>query len=188
MWLTGKLSPGGLRPAIIFFHGLFARKEFHYHYAIELAKAGFVVICPDHGGMGESVGYLKLGWDIIPFVMTVIDYLPVLNQTYKLKINGSWIGATGHSYGGVSTTFAGIYRPYNATKGYGISACVSIWTWSNLTQTVEYMVGPFGSAAWDLLRLTNIEKVFNEPYGIQNFIQNLTGSPYFRFIANKTSA
>ncbi|MHA1268306.1 MAG: alpha/beta hydrolase family protein [Candidatus Helarchaeota archaeon] len=171
--IVPKYSSGGLRPAVFFFHGLFARKEFHYHYAIELARAGFVVICPDHGGMGDSIGTFKLGWDIIPFVMTLIDYLPVLNATYNLKINGSWVGSTGHSYGGISTLFSGIYRPYNKTTGKGISACASIWTWSNFTETIEYMLSDFGDPAWDLLDLVNIQYILNEPYGFDNLLANI---------------
>jgi hypothetical protein len=170
---NARYSSCGLRPAVFFFHGLFARKEFHYHYAIELARAGFVVICPDHGGMGESVGTFQLGWDIIPFVMTLFDHLPVLNSTYNLRINATKVGATGHSYGGISTTFAGIYRSYNQSTGIGVSACASIWTWSNITETVEYMVGEYGSASWDLLELINIEDAFNNPYGYENLIANL---------------
>ncbi|MBD3229505.1 MAG: hypothetical protein GF329_15075 [Candidatus Lokiarchaeota archaeon] len=162
----------GLRPAVFFFHGMFARKEFHYHYAIELARAGFVVIMPDHGGMGDSVGTFKLGWDIIPLVETVIDHLPVLNTTYNLKINKTQVGSTGHSYGGISTTFAGIYRPYNESEGIGVSACASIWTWSNLTETMEYMIGDYGTAAWDLLYLTNMEHVLGDQY-VDNILSSI---------------
>ncbi len=166
-------SSGGLRPAVFFFHGLFARKEFHYHYAIELARAGFVVICPDHGGMGDSIGTFKLGWDIIPFVMTVIDHLPALNATYHLRINGSAVGATGHSYGGISTLYAGLYRPYNKTTGRGVSACASIWSWSNFTQTIQYMVSNYGDPPWQLLELVNLQYILADPYGADNMAANI---------------
>jgi len=182
-----RYDSSGLRPAVFFFHGLFARKEFHFHYAIELARAGFVVICPDHGGMGDSIGYFKLGWDIIPLVMTVIDHLPVLNKTYNLRINGTCVGATGHSYGGISTLYAGLYRPYNKSTGLGVSACVSIWTWANFTQTVQYMVGDFGTAPWNLLNLINMRYVLGDPYGYENFALNVAARDVIDKVNGSTS-
>lgn len=155
----------GLRPAIFFFHGMFARKEAHIHYAMELARAGFVVIMPDHSGQGDSLGTYNLGLDIQALGLTMVDWLlDEGNSTYDLRINPAWIGATGHSYGGATTTMLGANAPDK------ISAAVSIWTWSNLTETVGDIFGIapdkiFESGTWRLISFSNFLLAISEPYG-----------------------
>jgi len=167
------------RPAILFFHGMFARKEFHLHYAHELARAGFVVIMADHFGQGDSMGAWRLGPELEAIGECVFDWLvdptgvwfaPGMSPAEYFKINTSQIGATGHSYGGTTTTYLGINRPYNGTPGSGVRTCVSIWTWSNFSDVLEDMLGTappqlFLTASWRMLSISGFYLAIGTPYG-----------------------
>lgn len=148
-----------LRPCVLYFHGMFVRKEFHIHHAMYLARAGFVVIMVDHAGHGESMGVYRLGLENEAIGLTVLDWVLEPDRLAALRVNASQIGATGHSYGGITTLLLGINRPAQ------VQACVSVWTWNNLTKTAGIIMGVppdelFTDPLWDLLSLTSLPLAF----------------------------
>ena len=145
-------APSSLRPAIIWLHGWTVNKYIHINYARELARAGMVVLMTDHPGHGESGGIHDFGLSEIAGARTALDWLiDVANSTYNLRINGSNIGMTGHSLGGIATANTAAIDPR-------VKAAVSIYTWGNMTQTIIDVIGesPY-SDSWvrDILLLTN---------------------------------
>ncbi|GAB4306468.1 MAG: hypothetical protein Kow0069_03240 [Promethearchaeota archaeon] len=157
---TPAFSPGGLRPVVLYFHGMMARKEYHLHHATYLARAGFVVVMVDHAGQGDSMGTYRLGLECEALGLTVLDWLfEEGNSSMNLRINGSQVGATGHSYGGVTAALLGINRPDQ------VQAVVSVWAWADLVETVGLVLGVappelFNDPTWDLLSLTSFPASF----------------------------
>lgn len=90
-------------PAILNMHGYQNDKNVQDPFSIELAKRGFVVLAPDSLGHGDSgaTGLDVMGWFADPtYVMgneTALSYLITLPF-----VDGSKIGATGHSMGGMN--------------------------------------------------------------------------------------
>lgn len=83
------------------------------HYALELAKAGYVTLAPDYPSFGEHPydfdkkhgyisGTMKAIWDN----MRAIDYLQNLAE-----VDGERIGCIGHSLGGHNTLFTAAFDP-----------------------------------------------------------------------------
>ena len=149
-------APNSLRPGILWLHGWTANKYIHLHYAKELARAGMVVLMTDHPGQGDSGGIHDFGLSEIAGARTALDWLfEVANTTYNLRINKSWIGMTGHSLGGITTA-------NTASIDTRVKAAVSIYTWSNMTETVTDTLGdsPYGGI-WlpKILQLTNFYRM-----------------------------
>jgi pimeloyl-ACP methyl ester carboxylesterase len=90
-------------PAILNMHGYQNDKNVQDPFSIELAKRGFVVLAPDSLGHGDSgaAGLDLAGWFADPkYVMgneTALSYLVTLPF-----VDGSKIGVTGHSMGGMN--------------------------------------------------------------------------------------
>ena len=97
-------------PGIVNMHGYQNDKNVQDPYSIELAKRGFVVIAPDSLGHGDSGGGLNVGlWFADPtYTMGNGDALEFLAG---LKfVDGSKIGITGHSMGGMTAVkMPGLY-------------------------------------------------------------------------------
>ncbi len=78
-------------PAVCLFHGGWNTKEKTYSYAIELARRGFVVICPDLAGMGQSDANASGGNFGCAAITEYAMSLPYVDETK--------IGLYGHSNG-----------------------------------------------------------------------------------------
>ncbi|WP_020474390.1 alpha/beta hydrolase [Zavarzinella formosa] len=80
------------------------------HYAVHLAERGYVAIVPDYPQMGEykvdayALGYQSATMKAIWNHMRVVDYLQSLPE-----VDGSRIGAIGHSLGGHNSIFLGVF-------------------------------------------------------------------------------
>jgi uncharacterized protein len=83
-------------PAVVVAHGIGGSKSMMSNLGLELAKKGFIVLCLDLIGHGQSEGTVSQGIDEIDFgVSAATRYLEI--QTY---VNSSEIGLVGHSLGG----------------------------------------------------------------------------------------
>jgi dienelactone hydrolase len=80
------------------------------HYALELAKRGYVTLAPDYPNFGEytfdpySNGYFSASMKGIWNHMTAVDLLQSLKE-----VNPSRIGCIGHSLGGHNSLFLAIF-------------------------------------------------------------------------------
>jgi dienelactone hydrolase len=83
------------------------------HYAIELAKRGFVTLAPDYPSFGEykydfpaSDGYVSGSMKAIADNLRAVDLLAGLP-----RVDGERIGCIGHSLGGHNTMFTAVFDP-----------------------------------------------------------------------------
>ncbi|MHA1342521.1 MAG: alpha/beta hydrolase family protein [Promethearchaeota archaeon] len=119
------------RPCVFVFHGMFLNRFLQMQTAMYFAKAGMYAVVVDHAGQGESKGLYRLGYDLEALGKTVIDYfIDEGFKKYDMNVDLDALGVNGHSYGGITSTFAGINRQEE------IKAVASIWSWSELPQTV----------------------------------------------------
>ena len=162
---THKPAAGTIRPAVFCFHGMFGSWHDMLGIAAILARMGFVVICPSAPGSGDSTGQYNLGLELQGMGLTLIDWLwEKGNSTYGLQVNASQVGATGHSYGGITTTFIGINSP-------NISAAVSFWTWKTSLEAITNIIGLpadinvlSSSNLWRIMQISGWGHAVNPPY------------------------
>ncbi len=83
------------------------------HYALELAREGFVTLAPDYPSFGEypydfpeSAGYVSGTMKAIADNLRAVDLLASLP-----RVNGERIGCIGHSLGGHNTMFTAAFDP-----------------------------------------------------------------------------
>jgi dienelactone hydrolase len=80
------------------------------HYAIHLAERGYITLAPDYVNMGEykfdpyKNGYASATMKGVWNHMRCVDYLQSLAE-----VDGSRIGAIGHSLGGHNSIFVGVF-------------------------------------------------------------------------------
>jgi dienelactone hydrolase len=83
-------------PAIVIAHGISESKEMMSGLGLELSRRGFVVLCLDLLGHGQSGGTIEDGINEPSFGVTAaVQYLKA-----QLFVNSSAIGLVGHSLGG----------------------------------------------------------------------------------------
>ncbi len=131
------LDPSVKRPCVFTFHGMFMNRFLQMQTAEYFVKAGMYVVMLDDPGQGESKGCYRLGYELEAIGQTVVDYfIDEGFEKYEMNVDLDSLGCNGHSYGGITSTFAGINK-YDKLK-----AIASIWTWSELKQTViDIMLG-----------------------------------------------
>ena len=83
-------------PAIVIAHGISESKDMMSSLGLELSKRGFVVLCVDLLGHGQSEGTVEDGSNEPSFGVTAaVQYL-----RFQPFVNSSAIGLIGHSLGG----------------------------------------------------------------------------------------
>ena len=122
LFLPQKIAEDDKRPAVLCLHqttqagkdepaGLTGKANMHY--ALELARRGYVVLVPDYPSLGEHTyefaanpeyasGTMKAIWDSI----RAVDFLQSLPQ-----VDGDRIGVIGHSLGGHNAMFTAAIEP-----------------------------------------------------------------------------
>ncbi|MGV9173378.1 MAG: alpha/beta hydrolase family protein [Promethearchaeia archaeon] len=165
--ITGTiLKPSGVdidkskeRPCVFVFHGMFMNRFLQMQTAMYFVKAGMYVVILDHAGQGESMGKYRLGPELEALGKTVIDYFIAEGfEKFNMNVDLDALGCNGHSYGGVTSAFAGVNRDNR------LKAIASIWSWSELPQTVADIMTGVG---------TKPEDLFDNP--IYKFLTTLTG-------------
>lgn len=99
-------TPENKAPAVVFTHGLSTTKESYAHYAIELARRGFVVVTPDmlnHGGSDISA-YETFFMD--PNADGYGSYAALQYIASLDYVDLDQIGIAGHSMGGNATNIS----------------------------------------------------------------------------------
>ncbi|MGQ4876628.1 MAG: alpha/beta hydrolase family protein [Promethearchaeia archaeon] len=128
------------RPCVFVFHGMFLNRFMQIQTAMYFAKAGMYVVMFDDPGQGESKGCYRLGYELEAIGKTAIDYFIAEGfKKYNMNVDLDALGVNGHSYGGITSTFAGINKPDK------IKAVAAIWAWSELTQTVSDIAAGLGT-------------------------------------------
>ncbi|MFO8019901.1 MAG: alpha/beta hydrolase [Promethearchaeia archaeon] len=146
------------RPCVFVFHGMFMNRFLQQQTAMYFVEAGMYVVMLDHVGQGESMGKYRLGYELEALGKTVIDYFTAEGfEKFNMNVDLDALGCNGHSYGGVTSAFAGINRNNR------IKAIASIWSWSELPQTVADIMMGIG---------TKPEDQFDNP--IYQFLTSLT--------------
>lgn len=147
------------RPCVFVFHGMFMNRFLQMQTAMYLVKSGMYVVMVDHAGQGESMGKYRLGYELEALGKTVIDYFIAEGfKKHNMNADLDALGCNGHSYGGVTSALAGINRDSR------LKAIASIWSWSELPQTVADIMTGVGTKPNDL---------FDNP--IYKFLTSLTG-------------
>ncbi len=148
------------RPCVFVFHGMFLNRFMQIQTAMYFAKAGMYVVMFDDPGQGESKGCYRLGYELEAIGKTAIDYFIAEGfKKYDMNVDLDALGVNGHSYGGITSTFAGINKPDK------IKAVAAIWAWSELKQTVSDIAMGLGTDFED--------DFFNSP--MYTFLTKLTG-------------
>ncbi|MHA1147161.1 MAG: CocE/NonD family hydrolase [Promethearchaeota archaeon] len=125
-------DPNEKRPCVFVWHGMFLNRYMQMQTAMYFAKAGMYVVMFDDPGQGESMSCYRLGYELEAIGKTAIDYFIEEGfEKYDMNVDLNALGVNGHSYGGITSTLAGINRPNR------IKAVAAIWAWSELPQTVS---------------------------------------------------
>ncbi len=96
MYIPHGASQENPYPSVVVAHGISESKDMMSDIGLELARKGFIVLCLDLIGHGNSGGTVSEGNDEIDFgVSAAVQYLQ--SQPY---VNSSAIGLVGHSLGG----------------------------------------------------------------------------------------
>ena len=140
------LDPDEKRPCVFVFHGMFLNRYMQMQTAMYFAKAGMYVVLFDDPGQGESSGCYRLGYELEAIGQTAIDYFIAEGfEKYDMNVDMDALGVNGHSYGGITSTYAGINKPDK------IKAVAAIWTWSELPQTIADITMGLGADFDDFL-------------------------------------
>jgi dienelactone hydrolase len=96
LYQPASASPDNRVPAIIIAHGISESKEMMSSLGLELSRRGFVILCLDLLGHGQSGGTVEDGINEPSFGVTAaVQYLRSVSF-----VNSSAIGLIGHSLGG----------------------------------------------------------------------------------------
>lgn len=148
------------RPCVFVWHGMFLNRYMQIQTAMYFVKAGMYVVMFDDPGQGESMSCYRLGYELEAMGKTAIDYFIAEGfEKYDMNVDLDAIGVNGHSYGGITSTLAGINRPNQ------VKAVAAIWAWSELPQTVADITVGLGS----------------------DFEEDFLGSPIYTFLTSLTS-
>ncbi len=120
-------------PAVVFAHGLTARKEFYLSLYRDLAVKGIAVLAVDLPGHGDSGGHTDLGRSEYAALLAAYDWL----AANRPDIDPAKVAAAGQSLGGITATRAGIFQPEPKFR-----AVVAIFCWQGDRAALEELFGP----------------------------------------------
>ncbi|MBC7464307.1 MAG: alpha/beta fold hydrolase [Actinobacteria bacterium] len=116
-------------PAILLAHGFGGDKSSVKPQAVELQKAGYVVLAWTARGFGKSSGEISMNSPTgeVADTRKLIDYLSTRAEVEQQKKGDPLIGITGDSYGGAISLLTAGYDPR-------IDAVAADITWNNLVR------------------------------------------------------
>lgn len=115
-------------PVVLLFHGINENKEILLTKGSNFARYGFVAVCVDQRGHGETNAYASIAYQEVDDVSAVIDWM----ARSLPQVNASNVGLVGQSLGGMVALIA-------QTRDPRVVATVALNTPSNLTVMMDIL-------------------------------------------------